>query len=110
MRSANSIAREEAVVAALAAVDKSDWEAALMLGEEPGGADVETTPGEREKAAGRGRMRRVIVDERRVCGVCGKRFGRAAVRVWPNGEVVHYGCDSRGTEGMNTGVGIGVSG
>jgi len=110
MRSANSIAREEAVVAALSAVDKSDWEAALMLGEEPGGPDVETTPGEREKAAGRGRMRRVIVDERRVCGVCGKRFGRAAVRVWPNGEVVHYGCDSRGAEGMNTGLGIGVSG
>ena len=105
MRSANSIAREEAVIAALAAVDKSDWEAALMLGEEPG-VNAETTPGTKEQAASRGRMRRVVVDERRGCGVCGKRFGRAAVRVWPSGEVVHYGCDSRGNEGLSPGVGV----
>jgi hypothetical protein len=106
MRAANSIAREEAIVAALAAVDKSDWEAALMLGEEPGAGlgAYEATPGDKQRAAKRGRMRRVIVDERRVCGVCGKRFGRAAVRVWPDGAVGHYGCEGRGIVGEGVGV------
>ncbi len=111
MRAANSIAREEAIVAALAAVDKADWEAALMLGEEPGTvAEGENTMEEKRRAAGRGRMRRVVLDERRTCSGCGKRFGRALVRVWPNGDVVHFGCDGRMEgEGMGMGMGGGVS-
>jgi Vam6/Vps39-like protein vacuolar protein sorting-associated protein 39 len=43
------------------------------------------------------RNRRVVVGEDRLCGVCMKRFGGSAVRVYPDGRVVHYGCFNRGT-------------
>ena len=39
-----------------------------------------------------GRNRRVRIGEEDHCKVCHKRFGASAVRVYPNGEVVHYGC------------------
>ncbi|KAG8627189.1 hypothetical protein KVT40_004672 [Elsinoe batatas] len=39
-----------------------------------------------------GRNRRVRVGEEQHCRVCAKRLGGSAIRVWPDGEVVHYGC------------------
>ena len=36
--------------------------------------------------------RGVVVSEERLCGVCMKRFGGSAVKVWPDGRVAHYGC------------------
>lgn len=86
MRAATSLAREEAVVAALSRVEKTDWDAALLLGEGPNATATE------KGKAGAGRNRRVIIGENRLCAVCSKRFGRAAVRVWPDGRIVHYGC------------------
>lgn len=74
MRAANSLAREEAVVAALRGVAKTDAESTLLLG---------------------ARNRRVVVGENRLCGVCHRRFGRAAIKVRANGDVVHYGCVDR---------------
>ncbi|PNS16933.1 hypothetical protein CAC42_4897 [Sphaceloma murrayae] len=55
-----------------------------------------------------GRSRRVVVGEDGHCKVCLKRFGNSAIRVWPDGEVVHYGCVGRkkgggGFEGMARG-------
>ena len=38
------------------------------------------------------RARAVIVGPDRHCRVCGKRFGGAAIRVYPDGGVVHSGC------------------
>lgn len=84
MRAANSLAREEAIVAALGGVAKAEAEAALLLG---------------------ARGRRVVVGENRLCSVCHKRFGRAAIRVWPDGDVVHYGCVDRGRHEGVVGVG-----
>ena len=87
MRAANSLAREEAVVAALSGVAKAEAESALLLG---------------------ARDRRVVVGENRLCGVCHRRFGRAAIKVRANGDVVHYGCvvvvDRRRDDGVG-GVG-----
>ena len=39
-----------------------------------------------------GRNRRVRIDEDAHCKVCHRRFGASAIRVYPDGEVVHYGC------------------
>jgi hypothetical protein len=49
--------------------------------------------------------RRVVVGEDRLCGVCMKRFGGSAVRVYPDGRVVHYGCFNRGSIGGGSGWG-----
>ncbi|KAF2236514.1 AvaB protein [Viridothelium virens] len=52
--------------------------------------------GEREKG---GLSRRVVIREEDHCRVCHKRFGGSAIRVYPDGEVVHYGCFDRGKGG-----------
>jgi len=94
MRAANSLARENAIMAALAGVEKTEWEAVLALG----------AHGSNPTAASAGRNRRVVLAENRLCSVCNKRFGRAAVRVLPDGQVAHYGCidRSRHDEGIST--------
>lgn len=84
IRSAVSAMREEAILAQLTGVQKVDVEAKLLA----------------EKG------KRVVVGEERVCGVCHKRFGGSAIRVWPDGTVVHYGC-VRGRVGSGSGVGVG---
>jgi hypothetical protein len=71
IRSANTSLREELVAAKLRGVEKVALEVELML-------EV--------------RNRHVTVGEERLCGVCHKRFGGSAVRVYPDGGVVHYGC------------------
>jgi len=113
MRAAQSLAREEAVVAALSRLEKVGWEGALLVGSEGGGGYGGGTGGGAGyrggagiKAVGKGRSRRVVLGEDRLCPVCHKRFGRAAVRVWPDGEVLHYGCvDRRREDGVDGGVG-----
>ncbi|KAF3942508.1 hypothetical protein ABW19_dt0207466 [Dactylella cylindrospora] len=37
----------------------------------------------------------VIIGEERVCPVCHKRLGKSVISVFPDGQVVHYGCASR---------------
>ncbi|KIW01230.1 uncharacterized protein PV09_07273 [Verruconis gallopava] len=70
IRSANSTLNEERIVARLRGVEKVRTEENLL-----------------EK-----RNRAFKIDEERVCGVCYKRFGGSAIRVWPDGRVTHYGC------------------
>ena len=70
IRSANSAMNEERIVARLRGVEKVRTEERLV-----------------EK-----RDRGFRIDEERVCGVCYKRFGGSAIRVWPDGRVTHYGC------------------
>ncbi|KAF2741750.1 vacuolar morphogenesis protein-like protein AvaB [Sporormia fimetaria CBS 119925] len=95
IRSANSLLNEERIVARLTAVRKVAVETEVLLGEHYGRGK----PG--------GLNRRVVVGEERRCGVCFKRFGGAAVRVWPDGGVVHEGC-VRGSMGRKGGAGMGV--
>jgi len=91
MRAANSLTREEAIVASLSKVVKLDWEAALLVGEGPNALPANTANVQA------GRNRRIVIGETRLCPVCGKRFGRAAVRAYPDGAVMHYGCSDRRT-------------
>jgi hypothetical protein len=81
IRNANTSLREELITAKLRGVEKVALEVELLL-------DV--------------RNRHVTVGEDRLCGICHKRFGGSAVRVYPDGGVVHYGClrgGGRGTLG-----------
>ncbi|KAF2668175.1 hypothetical protein BT63DRAFT_414207 [Microthyrium microscopicum] len=75
IRTANTVLNSERIVAQLRAVRQAATQEAYM--------------GERNK--------RVVVTEDRLCPVCMKRFGNSAVRVYPDGKVVHYGCFNRGT-------------
>lgn len=85
MRAANSIAREEAIMAALSRVENSAWVAELQLGDDKRTRNPRTAPGA-------GRNRRVMLGENRLCSFCNKRFSRATARVTPEGDVLHYSC------------------
>ncbi|KAK6504670.1 Vacuolar morphogenesis protein 6 [Arthrobotrys musiformis] len=37
----------------------------------------------------------VVIGEERVCPVCHKRLGKSVISVFPDGQVVHYGCANR---------------
>ena len=101
MRAANTLAREQAMLKSLSSVAKANTDIALQIGDE--GIDEKGLPIKGDDVR-RGQNRRLQLTEERMCSVCHKRFGRAAVRVWPNGEVRHYGCG----EGRRLGVGRGV--
>lgn len=82
MRHATSALRRDKIVRSLEEVRKLGAERELRLGPD---AVV-------EKGGLGGRSRRVVIGEEDHCRVCHKRFGASAVRVHPDGEVVHYGC------------------
>jgi len=94
MRTATSTLRQSQVMRALSSLQKDNAERRLLLG--PDWLVEGTNPG-------RNRSMRVRITEDDHCGVCHKRFGASAVRVWPAGgededgkkeglRVVHYGC------------------
>jgi hypothetical protein len=93
IRAANSVLNSERIVARLRGVEKVGVEMALRLGGEY----------ERDVRKPGGLNRRVVVDEDRHCAVCHKRFGGSAIRVWPDGSVVHSGC-MRGSVGRGGSV------
>lgn len=70
IRSANTAMNEERIESRLRGVEKVRVEEVLV--------------GKRDKG--------FRIDEERVCGICYKRFGGSAIRVWPDGKVTHYGC------------------
>ncbi|WPH04171.1 Hypothetical protein R9X50_00705900 [Acrodontium crateriforme] len=82
IRNATSILREEQIVRSLTNVRRDNAERLLLVG--PDSLD------ELGKKAGRNRRVRITEDDH--CKVCHKRFGASAVRVYPDNEVVHYGC------------------
>ena len=77
LRAENEAMRLESIVAGLRGVERVRTEAMLLLGEN-------------------GRGRKVVITEDRHCSVCHKRFGGSAIRVYPDGVVVHYGCYGKG--------------
>lgn len=81
IRNANSVRNEERIVKGLEGVRKTELERELLLGN---GTKL-----------GKGRNRRVVIREEDHCKVCHKRFGNSAVRVYPDNEVIHYGCIGR---------------
>ena len=82
IRHATSLLRQERVVRSLQEVRKVNTERTLLFGKDE---DVD-----RGKIGGK--SRRVRITEDGHCKVCHRRFGASAVRVYPDGEVVHYGC------------------
>lgn len=82
IRNATSALRQDKIVRSLEDVRKMQTERTLRLG-----ADAIV-----DKGGLGGRSRRVVIREEDHCRVCHKRFGASAVRVHPDGEVVHYGC------------------
>ncbi|KAL1297917.1 hypothetical protein AAFC00_006431 [Neodothiora populina] len=82
VRNANSVRNEERITKGLEGVRKVELERELLLG---GGAVKGT----------KGRNRRVVIREDDHCKVCHKRFGNSAIRVYPDNEVIHYGCVGR---------------
>jgi len=82
IRNATSILREEKIVQSLESVRRVNAERRLLVG--PDEAQRDGKP--------HGRNRRVRITEEDHCKVCHKRFGASAVRVYPDNEVVHYGC------------------
>jgi len=92
---------EERIVARLRGVEKVEVEAAVLLGE------GKRTGSGRGRGVPGGLNRRVVITEERHCAVCHKRFGGSAIRVYPDGGVVHSGCmrgsmGRRGTAAVNT--------
>jgi len=93
IRNANSVLREERIIRGLEGVRKVELEGELMLG-----------AGREDGMKKGGRSRRVVIREDDHCKVCHKRFGASAVRVYPDNEVIHYGCMGRsGVQRMKTG-------
>lgn len=82
IRHATSALRQDKIVRSLEDVRKAHTERTLRLG-----ADAIV-----EKGGTGGRSKRVVIKEEDHCRVCHKRFGASAIRVHPDGEVVHYGC------------------
>lgn len=100
MRSAASESREISIIKALSAVEKAGAEKSLLIGDQDENRDI---PDPREPGKiGKGRNRRVVLSDDRVCAACHKRFGRAAIRMWPNGEVLHYGCGEPASRPLGT--------
>ncbi|KAF2722339.1 hypothetical protein K431DRAFT_266742 [Polychaeton citri CBS 116435] len=77
IRTGTTARREASIMASLEGVRKVGVERSLLLGNEGGFM---------------GRNRSVRITEDGHCKVCGRRFGATAIRVWPDGTVVHYGC------------------
>ncbi|KAK5112123.1 hypothetical protein LTR62_004466 [Meristemomyces frigidus] len=88
VRSATSTLRMTSVIRGLTGVKKIGVERQLMVGFDDGVGGVRV-------AAKAGRNARVKIGEEDHCRVCHKRFGASAVRVLPDGVVVHYGCGGR---------------
>ena len=76
IRNANSITAESQVVSGLRKVEAVRSQVGLQLGE-------------------KGRQRKVMVDDERVCPVCHKRLGGSVISVFPDNSVVHLGCQAR---------------
>jgi len=82
---------EIAIVKGLEGVRRGDVECDLVFGKSQPTSQVEKG---RRSVTGKSQM--VIVGEEDHCKVCLKRFGNAAVKLWPDGEMVHYGCGMSG--------------
>ncbi|KAF2478979.1 vacuolar sorting protein 39 domain 2-domain-containing protein [Neohortaea acidophila] len=85
LRHSTAISRQERIVRTLESARLAKTERLLRLG----------TEREIEQGKPGMRSRRVRITEEDHCRVCHKRFGAAAIRVHPDGEVVHYGCGGK---------------
>ena len=97
IRTANSGMNDARVIANLRKVEAVRVQARLLLG---GGKDGDpgaksSVEGNLSEAVAKGRRRKVVIDEDRVCRVCHKRLGGSVISAFPDGSVVHLGCQGR---------------
>ncbi|KAF2202058.1 hypothetical protein GQ43DRAFT_480175 [Delitschia confertaspora ATCC 74209] len=110
IRGANSTLNEGRIISRLWGVEKVALDTELLLGGvgHLGGEKFGGGGGGMGREAG-GLNRRVVIDDERHCVVCHKRFGGAAIRVYPDNSVVHSGC-LRGGGGRKATATVGASG
>jgi hypothetical protein len=94
IRHSTALLRQERIQRSLEEVRKLNTERILLLGRDE---DV-------EKGRIGGRNRRARIGEDDHCKVCHRRFGASAVKVYPDGEVVHYGCAGKRVQESGGGV------
>lgn len=97
IRTANTGMNDARVIANLRKVEAVRVQARLLLGSgKDGDPGARQGPGEvLSDAAAVGRRRKVIINEDRMCRVCHKRLGGSIISAFPDGSVVHLGCQSR---------------
>ncbi|KAJ9657174.1 Vacuolar morphogenesis protein 6 [Neophaeococcomyces mojaviensis] len=98
IRTANTAMNDARMVANLRKAEAVRVQARLLLGtgyDGDPGANV-ILPGEAmSEATAKGRRRRIVIDEERICRVCHKRLGGSVISAFPDGSVVHLGCQGR---------------
>lgn len=106
IRNANTVRNEERIVKGLEGARKVELERQLLLGKDGAGSIALSGKKGPSGGVGGGRSRRVVIREEDHCRVCHKRFGNSAIRVYPDNEVIHYGCIGRsGAKRMGGGGG-----
>lgn len=107
IRTANTGMNDARVIANLRKVEAVRVQARLLLGSgRDGDPGARQSPGEvLSDAAATGRRRKVIINEDRMCRVCHKRLGGSIISAFPDGSVVHLGCQARREQELqNTGL------
>ncbi|KAK5095706.1 Vacuolar morphogenesis protein 6 [Exophiala xenobiotica] len=96
IRTANTAMNDARVVTNLRKVEAVRVQARLLLGTgEDGDPGAVTSSGGMSEAASKGRRQKIVIDEERVCRVCHKRLGGSVISAFPDGSVVHLGCQGR---------------
>lgn len=112
IRTANTAMNDVRVTANLRKVEAVRVQARLLLGLGSDGDPVTDSgalgeTGMNETTA-KGRRAKVIIDEERVCRVCHKRLGGSVISAFPDGSVVHLGCQGRREQEIKSAGGSGM--
>ena len=110
IRTANTAMNDARVVTNLRKVEAVRVQARLLLGMgEDGDPGATLRYGEGvSEAANKGRRRKVVIDEERVCRVCHKRLGGSVISAFPDGSVVHLGCQGRREQELRSAAGSSI--
>jgi len=98
IRTANTAMDDTRVVVNLRKAEAVRVQARLLLGTGHGGdpgANINLSGEAVSEAIAKGRRRRIVIDEERVCRVCHKRLAGSVISAFPDGSVVHLGCQGR---------------
>ena len=106
IRTANTAMNDVRVISSLRKVEAVQIQARLLLGVgedgDPGGQNL--LGFSTSEAVSKGRRRKIMVDEDRICRVCHKRLGGSIISAFPDGSVVHLGCQSRREQELKQGA------
>ncbi|KAK5106521.1 Vacuolar morphogenesis protein 6 [Lithohypha guttulata] len=97
IRTANTGMNDTRMISNLRKVEAVRVQARLLLGNgEDGDPGAKLGPSEPiSDAAAKGRRRKIVINEDRVCRVCHKRLAGSIISAFPDGSVVHLSCQAR---------------